>query len=169
RSSFPKRSPAFPRVRRPPIRALVPLGRFLQRLRPLAPALLAQSQAQWRAQSTTQRLAHTWAKEMLAPPARFRSRRFLAPAQLPVRRMILRNQHRPARWCDHYRLPFPVRTAERVSSQPPVSPQESRHTRAKARKLLAEPKSDAVHPRNVLLFATPAFLQPPHRRAVTAL
>src|SRR5439155_12827516 len=99
RSSFPKLSPAFPRVRRPPIRALVPLGRFLQRLRPLAPALLAQSQAQWRAQSTTQRLA-TWAKEMLAPRG-FRSRRFLAPAQLPVRRMILRNQHRPARWCDH--------------------------------------------------------------------
>src|SRR5438067_2517734 len=91
RSLFPKRSSALPRVRTPPIRALVLLGTSLQRLRPLAPALLAQSQAQWTAQSPTRPLVqpplqplvqYMSAKEMLAARAQFRSRRFLAPAQL---------------------------------------------------------------------------------------
>src|SRR6202040_913423 len=99
RPPFAKRSPGLPRVPTCRPRALVRSGRFFPHLRALAPALLAQSQAQWRAQSPTQTLAqtlarYTWAKEMLAARAQSRSRRLLGPARLPVRRMILRNQRR---------------------------------------------------------------------------
>src|SRR5205807_10617547 len=66
RSPFPKRSPAFPRVRRPPIRALVLLGRFLQRLRPLAQALAALSELQFVPRSRRTRLSLTWSTDMLA-------------------------------------------------------------------------------------------------------
>src|SRR5207248_11170046 len=84
--AFLKRSPELPLVRRLPIRAPVRLGKCLQRMRPPPPV----PPARWPAH-------HAQPKQKLLPRAQSLSRHSMAPARLPVRRIIPRNRRRLVR------------------------------------------------------------------------